>query len=78
MTASRDRARDRIHADVPRVAWSVKEFAVAMGVSLDTVYREIKADRLEWFKLGGEYRIPDTERERLLAEAAAKRQAVAS
>lgn len=59
----------------PRVAWSVAEFAEAMGVSVWTVYRLIDKGDLGWFQLspGSDKRIPNSELERLFAEAAERR-----
>jgi excisionase family DNA binding protein len=63
------RAKGKVQADVPRTFWSVKEFAAALGVSLDTVYRMTRTGELAFTWVGGEKRIPNTELERLLAEA---------
>jgi excisionase family DNA binding protein len=75
MTAARDRAKGNVKADVPRVAWSVREFAAATGISIDTTYRLLDRGEVGWFQLGGEKRIPNTELERLLAEAEGRRSA---
>lgn len=61
------------HPDVPRLAWSVAELAAALGVSTDTVHRRCDAGELAWFWFGKEKRIPNSELERLFAEAAGRR-----
>lgn len=55
-------------ADVPRLFWSVREFATATGLATDTVYRMVAAGQLAHVRLG-EIRIPHSEIERLTAEA---------
>lgn len=67
MTTSR--AKGKVQADVPRNAWSVREFAATLGVNVHTVYRLIKDNKLASFPFGGELRIPNSELERLMAEA---------
>jgi excisionase family DNA binding protein len=73
MTASR--AKGKVQADVPRNAWSVKEFAATLGVNVHTVYRMCDRGDLAWFLFGGEKRIPNSELERLMAEAYERRSA---
>jgi len=60
---------------VPRNAWSVKEFAAAWGVNVNTVYRLINTGQLAWTWIGGEKRIPNAELDRLMAEAMDRRSA---
>jgi excisionase family DNA binding protein len=72
---SSTRAKGHVEADVPRLWWSVKEFAAATGVALDTVYRWTKNGKVAWTWLGGEKRIPNSEMERLFAEAEQRRTA---
>lgn len=62
-----------VTADVPRNAWSVREFAATLGVNVHTIYRLIKHGQLAWFPVGGEKRIPNSELDRLLAEAYERR-----
>lgn len=69
MTASRDRAKGHVTADVERVAYSVREFAAAVGVSMDSVYAAIHRKELAAFRFASEYRIPASEMARLLTEA---------
>lgn len=69
------RAKGHVEANVPRMWWSVKEFAAATGVALDTVYRWTNRGQIEWTWLGGEKRIPNSEMERLLTEAKQRRTA---
>jgi len=70
MTATRaTRAKGMPKADVPRAFWSVNEFATITGLAQDTVYRMIRASKLGAVRLGGEWRIPNQEVERLTAEA---------
>jgi len=70
MTAARDRAKGNVHAPgVERQAYSVREFAAAVGISIDSVYRCMKRGELKSFKIASEYRIPASEITRLLAEA---------
>jgi excisionase family DNA binding protein len=69
------RAKGHVEANVPRLWWSVKEFAAATGVALDTVYRWTNRGQIAWTWLGGEKRIPNSEMERLLTEAKQRRTA---
>lgn len=55
-------------AGVPRLFWSVREFAEATGLAVDTVYRLIARGELAAVRLG-ELRIPNSEIERLISEA---------
>jgi excisionase family DNA binding protein len=64
-----NRAKGNIAADVPRLAWTVREFAAAIGVNYQTALRMIHSGQVGHFKAGGEYRIPDQEIQRLLAAA---------
>lgn len=73
--SSTPRAKGQVQADVSRLWWSAKEFASATGCALDTVYRLMRNGGLEWTWIGGEKRIPNSEMERLLAEAQARRTA---
>jgi excisionase family DNA binding protein len=76
MTASR--SKGRINADVPRNAWSIREFAATLGVSYYTVLRAVRRGEIASFRFPaevGEYRIPNSELERLLSEAYARRSA---
>jgi len=66
---SSSRAKGNINADVPRLAWTVREFASAIGVNYQTALRMIHSGQVGHFKAGGEYRIPNVEVERLVAEA---------
>lgn len=63
------RNKGQVQADVPRNFWSVREFAATLGVSLDTVYRLIKDNKLACVQIAGEKRVPHRELERLMAEA---------
>lgn len=67
------RAKGNVEAAVPRLWWSVREFAAAFGVSLDTVYRMTRDHEIAWTWVGGEKRIPNSELERLMGEAMARR-----
>jgi excisionase family DNA binding protein len=60
------RAKGTINAAVPRLAWTVREFAAAIGINYQTALRMIHSGQVGHFKAGGEYRIPDAEVERLL------------
>lgn len=73
MTASR--AKGKVQADVPRLWWSVREFAAAFGVNVNTVYRLLDREELAWTWVGGEKRIPTSELDRLMAEAMDRRSA---
>lgn len=64
-----DRAKGNITADVPRLAWTVREFAAAIGVNYQTALRMVHSGQVGHFKAGGEYRIPNVEIERLLTGA---------
>lgn len=72
MSAPDRRAKGVPKANVQRLFWSVPEFATAMGLANDTVYRMVKAGELAHIRLG-EIRIPNSEIERLIAEAEAAR-----
>jgi excisionase family DNA binding protein len=63
------RAKGNITADVPRLAWTVREFAAAIGVNYQTALRMVHSGQVGHFKAGGEYRIPNQELERLVTEA---------
>lgn len=67
------RAKGNIQADVPRIAWTVREFAAAIGVNYQTALAMVHDGTVGHFKAGGEYRIPHSEIERLLSEAAEHR-----
>ena len=69
------RAKTAPKADVPRLFWSVREFAGALGLNVETVYRLIARHELAAVKVGGEHRIPNSEIERLTDEAQAARSA---
>jgi len=62
-------AKGKVQADVQREAWSVREFACALGANVHTIYRMCNRGELAWFQLAGEKRIPNSELERLMAEA---------
>ncbi|HET9142450.1 helix-turn-helix domain-containing protein [Actinophytocola sp.] len=68
-----NRAKGNIQADVPRLAWTVREFAAAIGVNYQTALRMVHQGKVGHFKAGGEFRIPHKEIERLLAEASQQR-----
>lgn len=63
------RAKGEVQADVPRNAWSVREFAAALGVNKHTIYRACNRGEIAWVQVGGEKRIPNAELERMVAEA---------
>jgi excisionase family DNA binding protein len=63
------RAKGNITADVPRLAWTVREFAAAIGVNYQTALHMVHSGQVGHFKAGGEYRIPNQELERLMTEA---------
>jgi excisionase family DNA binding protein len=69
------RAKGVAKADVPRLFWSVREFATTTGLSIDTVYRLMHAGELAHTKIAGEYRIPNAELDRLTAAAFERRPA---
>lgn len=69
------RAKGVAKADVPRLFWSVREFATATGLSVDSVYRLMHSGELAHTTSLGEYRIPHSEIERLTAEAQERRTA---
>jgi excisionase family DNA binding protein len=64
-----DRAKGNITADVPRLAWTVREFAAAIGVNYQTALRMVHNGQVGHFKAGGEYRIPNQDLERLVTVA---------
>jgi excisionase family DNA binding protein len=68
------RAKGNITANVPRIAWSVREFAAAIGVNYQTGLAMIHSGEVGHFKAGGEYRIPQAEIERLLSQASQRQQ----
>jgi excisionase family DNA binding protein len=59
--------------DIRRAFWSVNEFAALLGVGKHVIYRATDRGEIAWVKVGGSKRIPDSERERLLAQAEASR-----
>lgn len=61
--------KGHVEADVPRAFYTVREFAAAACLAVDTVYRLMKRDKLAWVRIGGEKRIPVTEVQRLTDEA---------
>lgn len=69
------RAKGIAKADVPRLFWSVREFATATGISLDTAYRRLAAGEIAYTDELGEKRIPNSEIERLTADAMQRRTA---
>lgn len=71
MSDQRMRAKGAVKADVPRVFYSVREFAQAAGLAVDTVYRMIARGELGSIPLGGEHRIPVREVDRLIEAALA-------
>lgn len=71
---SSPRAKGQVQADgVSRLWWSVKEYAAATGLALDTVYRQMGRGDLAWEWMGGEKRIPNVELENRLASALARK-----
>lgn len=75
VTARVAAAHPAVVAATPRAAYSVKDFAAALDLAKDTVYREMHAGRIAHVKIAGEYRIPHSEIERLTAEASERRTA---
>lgn len=57
---------------VPRLAWSIPEVELALGISRSTVYNMVHDGRLRTIKLRGRTLIPDTEMQRLMSEAGRK------
>lgn len=53
--------------------WSVNEFAALLGVGKHVIYRATDRGEIAWIKVGGSKRIPNSELERLLAEAQERR-----
>jgi excisionase family DNA binding protein len=54
----------------PQLAFSVKDFAAALGVSPSLVRHELKLARIRSFRLGRRLLIPRSEIERLAGNAA--------
>jgi len=73
MTASRAQQADDV--DVPREFWTVREFAVSLGLNQHTVNRMCNHGQIGWIPIGRQKRIPNSELERLRAEALARRSA---
>lgn len=69
------RAKGNIQADVPRIAYTVTEFAAGIGVNYQTALRMVHSGDVGHFPVGGEYRIPVAEVERLINEALDRRTA---
>jgi excisionase family DNA binding protein len=67
MTA--ERRKGAINESVPRLWWSVREFAATAGLNYETALREIHKGTFAARKFGGEYRIPDAELQRVINEA---------
>jgi excisionase family DNA binding protein len=73
MTAARDRAKGKITAPgIDRQAYSIREVAVALGYSYDTINRGVHSGEIPHFKLRGEYRVPASWLAGVLAEAEAR------
>jgi excisionase family DNA binding protein len=77
-----DRTKFAVMADVPRIAWTVREFAASIGVNYETALAMVHDATVGHFKVGCEYRIPHDEVVRLVDEArkqaAAEREARAA
>lgn len=54
----------------PRLAWRVGDFCAAVGISRSHLYQLMKQEKIRTVTLGGRRLIPDSERARLLGEAA--------
>lgn len=61
-----------VQADVPREFYTIREFASATCLAVDTVYRMRTRGDLAAVRLGGEWRIPREEIDRLKAAALAQ------
>lgn len=61
---------DNIRKVETRIAWRVGEFCTAVGISRSHLYALIKRGEIRTVSLGGRRLIPDSERARLLGEAA--------
>lgn len=73
--AERERAARRIaraRSTAPRLAYSIDETAVALGVSRRTIYDLISDGRLTSAKIGARRVISHSELERFLAELASE------
>lgn len=69
------RAKGNIAADVPRIAYTVMEFAAGIHVNYQTALNMVHAGTVGHFRVGGEFRIPVAEVERLINEALERRTA---
>jgi excisionase family DNA binding protein len=69
------RAKGNIPADVPRIAYSVTEFAAGIGVNYQTALRMVHRGEVGHFLAGSEFRIPVSEVKRLIDEANERRTA---
>ena len=54
----------------PRQAWRVREFCDAVRISRSHLYAMMKQGKIRTVAIGGRRLIPDSERARLLGEAA--------
>lgn len=71
-----NRRKDAVIEGLPRLWWSVREFASAAGLNYETALREVHAGTLAATKFGGEFRIPDAEVQRLISDAMQKAAAI--
>lgn len=62
------RAKDRRPSG--RLAWRVKEFCEAIGISRSHFYEQVKRGKIKTICIGGRRLVPDTERARILSGGA--------
>ena len=60
---------------LPRIAWSVAEFAAMTGLSSDAVYDQIHAGEIPATKFGQQWRIANSYVEQVAAGTVAERRA---
>jgi excisionase family DNA binding protein len=56
-------------AALPRLAWSVQEVGVQLGLNYDAVLKAVHEGQIHAIRLGRHYRIPDSELTRLVGAA---------
>ncbi len=54
---------------LPRLAWSVREVSIQLGLAYDAVLKAVHEGQIEAIRIGKHHRIPDAELTRLVGEA---------
>jgi excisionase family DNA binding protein len=65
--AEREQTRHQTQSQSSRLAWSIRDGALRIGISRSTIYKLATEGKLRLVKVAGRTLIPDTEILRLLA-----------